>query len=105
MRRVQASGALRADFVATDLRPLHVMVSSSALITPPHAPRFWRRYLALALDGLRTPDPHPLPQPGLTRRVCLLVEGWSAAAAPGSEVAVVVGDRRQPARGLGDCAG
>jgi hypothetical protein len=42
------------------------MVSSAAELTPPHAPGLWRRYLALAIDGLRTPDPHPLPQPGLS---------------------------------------
>ena len=31
----------------------------------PLAPELWRRHLALVFDGLRTPDPHPLPQPGL----------------------------------------
>jgi hypothetical protein len=61
----QASGGLRADVVATDLPLLQFMVSSAAELTPPHAPNLWRRYLALATDGLRTPDPHPLPQPGL----------------------------------------
>ena len=31
------------------------------------APEFWRRYLALALDGLRAGGATPLPQPPLTR--------------------------------------
>jgi len=66
VRRAQASGALRDDVVATDLPLLQFMVSASAELTPPHAPQLWRRYLALAIDGLRTPDPHPLPQPGLS---------------------------------------
>jgi AcrR family transcriptional regulator len=64
--RAQASGALRDDIVATDLPLLQFMVSSAAELTPPHAPQLWRRYLALAIDGLRTPDPRPLPQPGLS---------------------------------------
>ena len=66
VRRAQASGALRDDVVATDLPLLQFMVSSAAELTPPHAPELWRRYLALAIDGLRTPDPRPLPQPGLS---------------------------------------
>jgi AcrR family transcriptional regulator len=66
VRRAQASGGLRADVVATDLPLLQFMVGSAAELTPPHAPNLWRRYLALATDGLRTPDPHPLPQPGLS---------------------------------------
>jgi AcrR family transcriptional regulator len=66
VRRAQESGALRDDVVATDLPLLQFMVSSSAELTPPNAPQLWRRFLALAIDGLRTPDPHPLPQPGLS---------------------------------------
>src|SRR4051794_8470037 len=31
----------------------------------PLAPELWRCHLALVFDGLRTPDPHPLPQSGL----------------------------------------
>ena len=60
VRRAQASGTLRADVVAADLPLLEFMLSSAAELTPPDAPQLWRRYFALALDGLRTPDPHPL---------------------------------------------
>jgi AcrR family transcriptional regulator len=66
VRRAQATGALRADVVATDMPLLQFMVSSASELTPAAAPELWRRYLALALDGLRTPDPRPLPQPGLS---------------------------------------
>ena len=65
VRRAQASGNLRADVVSTDLPLLQFRLSSAAELTPPDAPQLWRRSLALALDGLRTPDPHPLPKPGL----------------------------------------
>ena len=64
VRRAQANGALRSDVVASDVPLLQFIVSSVAELTAPHAPELWRRYLALVLDGLRTPDPHPLPQPG-----------------------------------------
>jgi AcrR family transcriptional regulator len=64
VRRAQAGGALRADVVATDLPLVQFIVSSAAELAP-HAPQLWRRYLAIMLDGLRTPDPHPLPQPAL----------------------------------------
>jgi AcrR family transcriptional regulator len=64
VRRAQASGVLRSDFVASDVPLLQFIVSSVAELTAPHASELWRRYLALVLDGLRTPDPHPLPQPG-----------------------------------------
>ena len=64
VRRAQATGVLRADVVATDLPLMQFIVSSTAELTP-HAPELWRRYLALMLDGLRTRDPNPLPQPGL----------------------------------------
>ena len=61
----ERSGNLRADVVATDLPLPQFMLSSAAELTPLDAPQLWRRSLALALDGLRTPDPHPLPKPGL----------------------------------------
>jgi AcrR family transcriptional regulator len=66
VRRAQASGVLRSDVVPSDVPLLQFIVSSVAELTAPHAPELWRRYLALVLDGLRTPDPHPLPQPGMS---------------------------------------
>jgi AcrR family transcriptional regulator len=66
VRRAQASGALRADVVASDVLLLQFIISSADELTTTHAPELWRRYLAMVLDGLRTPDPHALPQPGLS---------------------------------------
>ena len=31
-------------------------------------PEFWKRHLALAVDGLRAPNASPLPEPPLTAR-------------------------------------
>jgi hypothetical protein len=52
--------------VASDVLLLQFIITSAAEVTTTHAPELWRRYLAIVLDGLRTPDPHPLPQPGLS---------------------------------------
>ena len=65
VRRAQASGALRSDIVTSDVPLLQFIVSSVAELATPHAPELWRRYLALVIDGLRTPDPHALVQSGL----------------------------------------
>jgi AcrR family transcriptional regulator len=66
VRRAQESGDLRADVVASDVLLLQFMIGSAAELVTTRAPELWRRYLAMVLDGLRTPDPHPLPQPGLS---------------------------------------
>ena len=63
--RAQASGTVRPDLVLTDLPLIQFMISAGADLIGPHAPELWRRYLALIIDGLRTPQPQPLPQPGL----------------------------------------
>ena len=64
--RAQASGAVRPDLVLTDLPLIQFMISAAADLTSPRAPDLWRRSLALIIDGLRTPEPQPLPQPGLS---------------------------------------
>jgi AcrR family transcriptional regulator len=64
--RAQASGAVRRDVVFSDMPLIQFMISAAADLTAPQAPELWRRYLALMIDGLRTPDPQPLPQPGLS---------------------------------------
>jgi AcrR family transcriptional regulator len=66
VRRAQGTGVLREDIVAADLPLLQFIVSSSSELTTREAPDLWRRYLALVLDGLRTPNPHPLPERGLS---------------------------------------
>ena len=66
VRRAQASGDLRADVEFTDMPLIQFLVSSVADFGGPHTPELWRRFLAIVLDGLRTPDPRPLPVPPLT---------------------------------------
>lgn len=63
VRRAQAAGRLRPDVGVTDLPLLQFVISEVAVFGAELAPR----YLALVLDGLRTPAPTPLPVPGLTQ--------------------------------------
>jgi hypothetical protein len=62
VRRAQAAGRLRPDVEVTDLPLLQFVISGVADFGPELAPR----YLTLVLDGLRTPDPSPLPVRALT---------------------------------------
>ena len=64
--RAQANGDVRADVGVTDMPLIQVMVSSLGELRGPHAAGIWHRYLGLVLDGLRTPDPHPLPRPPIS---------------------------------------
>lgn len=57
VRRAQAAGRLRADVEVTDFPLLQFLISGVADFGAELAPR----YLTLVLDGLRTPDPSPLP--------------------------------------------
>ncbi len=66
IERAQAAGALRSD---VDYEDISVLLWTSARVvdaTREIAPEFWRRHLALALDGLRALDATPLPHPPLT---------------------------------------
>jgi hypothetical protein len=53
VRRAQASGDLRADFEATDVKMIAFMLGSVAEYAATVTPRVWRRYLVMLLDGLR----------------------------------------------------
>jgi AcrR family transcriptional regulator len=64
--RAQATGAVRPDLELTDLPLLQFLVSGVADFAGPVAPGLGPRYLAIVLDGLRTPHPTPLPAPALT---------------------------------------
>jgi AcrR family transcriptional regulator len=66
VRRAQASGDLRADVDFTDMPLIQFLVSSVGEFGGPHTAGLWRRYLAIVLDGLRTPEPRPLAPPALT---------------------------------------
>jgi AcrR family transcriptional regulator len=67
IERAQSQGTLRADFTAEDL-PLLFWTSNRVIeMTAAIAPAYWRRHLALLLDGMRAPAATPLPVPPLTR--------------------------------------
>ncbi len=53
VERAQASGDLRPDFRATDVKMIAFMLASVADYSSPVTPGVWRRYLGLLLDGLR----------------------------------------------------
>jgi AcrR family transcriptional regulator len=53
VERAQASGDLRRDFKATDVKMIAFMLASIAEYAAPVTPEVWRRYLAMLVDGLR----------------------------------------------------
>jgi AcrR family transcriptional regulator len=67
VRRAQAAGGLRADFSASDLPLLQMMVGAIADVAPADRPDLWRRFLMLLLDGLRAEGASraPLREPPL----------------------------------------
>ena len=64
--RAQEAGALRPDIVYEDISVLLWTSGRIVDATRASAPEFWRRQLALALDGLRASSASPLPGPPLT---------------------------------------
>ena len=53
VERAQASGDLRPDFDATDVKLIAYMLGSAAEYAATAQPEIWRRYLAMLIDGLR----------------------------------------------------
>jgi AcrR family transcriptional regulator len=53
VERAQASGDLRQDFRATDVKMIAFMLASLAEYAASVTPEVWRRYLAMLVDGLR----------------------------------------------------
>ena len=70
VERAQASGDLREDFEATDVKMIAFMLASLAEYAAAVTPDVWRRYLAMLIDGLRPSrdDVSPLPCPPPPRR-------------------------------------
>jgi AcrR family transcriptional regulator len=68
VERAQQQGALRTDLAPTDITVLLWQLGRVVDTTTAYAPELWRRYLALALDGLRPQAARPLPHAPLTRR-------------------------------------
>jgi uncharacterized protein (UPF0371 family) len=70
VERAQASGDLRGDFQATDVKMIAFMLASIAEYAASANPEVWRRYLTMIVDGLRparagvTELPVPAPTAG-----------------------------------------
>jgi AcrR family transcriptional regulator len=64
--RAQRAGVLRTDFTLPDLACLIWATSRVITATADGAPRAWRRYLDLQLDGLRAEAAHPSEVPPMT---------------------------------------
>ena len=61
-----SSGALRPDFVLSDMAFVTWAITRTIEATAGVDPDAWRRHLGFILDGLRAPAAHPLPVPALT---------------------------------------
>jgi AcrR family transcriptional regulator len=68
LARAQAAGEIRSDLVAEDVLFVLHAVARTGLMLEDTAPGAWRRYLGLALDGLRPEAATPLPRKPLSRR-------------------------------------
>jgi AcrR family transcriptional regulator len=68
VQRAQATGDLRDDFAATDVKMIAYMLASMAGYTATTTPGIWRRYLTILIDGLRPArdDVTELPEPAPT---------------------------------------
>ena len=55
VQRAKATGKLRADFEATDLAAIMLMIGAIADFASVVAPDLWRRYFDMIIDGLRPP--------------------------------------------------
>ena len=66
IERAQQQGTLRSDFTAEDLPVLFWSGERVIHATATDAPDYWRRYLALLLDGLRAEAATTLPGRPLT---------------------------------------
>jgi hypothetical protein len=64
--RARRQGTIHQDITGQDIVLLLAGVRQTAAPLAETQPQLWRRYLALAFDGIRTqtasPLPHPLPQ-------------------------------------------
>jgi AcrR family transcriptional regulator len=61
VQRAQSGGAMRADVSVIDVPIMLFVLGGFTDLETPGQPELWRRYLGILLDGLRTPDPTPLP--------------------------------------------
>ena len=66
--RAQEVGAVRADVTPEDILFVFHGVAHAGLMLEDVAPGAWRRYLGLALDGLRPEGATPLPRRPISKR-------------------------------------
>lgn len=84
LTRAQDAGALRDDITVEDLTVQVWGAGRAVEITGDIAPDYWRRHLAILLDGLRAPRATPLPGPPLTETEGeALTAAWTAACRSG----------------------
>ena len=80
IERAQAAGVVRADCVTQDFGVVVLMLGAVIDAASDISPRPWRRYLTIALQGLRpaSPPPEPLDVPPVSARQMenLLVGAW-----------------------------
>ena len=65
VERAKHNGALRPDFVLSDMAFVTWAITRTIEATAGVDPDAWRRHLGFILDGLRAPAAHPLPVPAL----------------------------------------
>jgi AcrR family transcriptional regulator len=63
IRRAQAQGSLRGDFVPEDVVLLLLANAGVVRVMRAAAPEAWRRFVGLMIDGLRADRAHSLPPP------------------------------------------
>lgn len=68
LERAQEAGAVRADATPEDTMLVFHGVAHAGLMLEDVAPGAWRRYLGLALDGLRPEAATPLPRRPISKR-------------------------------------
>ena len=87
IRRAQADGTLRTDFVPEDLILLLMANAGVVQGAGRAAPAAWRRFVTMMLDGLRSERASPLPPPPTPRQ---LLRAMSRLARTGGRVQVDV---------------
>jgi AcrR family transcriptional regulator len=89
VERAKATGKLRADFEATDLAAIFLMIGAIADFASGVAPDLWQRYFDMLMDGLRPPAPGvpglsaaaPMCSPALNHEdLIAAMQGWRPAA-------------------------
>jgi len=81
IRRAQAQGDLREDFVPEDVVLMLLANAGVVRIMRATAPDAWRRFVGLMIDGLRAEGAQPLPPPptpAQTYRAMRAVDRWRA---------------------------